>query len=133
MHPLRHNTYQNSLLDETSDLILSRLFVAIGIVPSRIGFTLLKDAVAVYCLGEKRLRTIQSTLASRHGISVSAVERDIRAIIETAAYRNQLYKLNSLLGVDMLNKGEPIPAKEFIALVSECLFDPRFRKKLLGE
>ncbi len=120
-----------SLWDAETDVILSRFFVHIGITPSRIGFALLKDAVALYSQGEHKMSAINRTLSERYGISVAAAERDTRAVIETAANRNELCKLNEIIGLPFVKHGAPIPSKEFIALVNECLRYPTFRSKLL--
>lgn len=115
-----------------NDLILSRFFVAIGITPSRMGFNLLKSSVFLYLDGKRTMREINGTLSNQTGKTKEAIERAVRSVIETSAERNTLFNINAIVGFDIVEKGSPIPAKEFIALVSECMLDPLFRQKMLS-
>ena len=119
------------LLSKTEDMLLSRFLSLVGIQPSRIGYSLIKDAVGLYLYGVKKMSTIQSQLSDTYKISRSAVERDIRSAIESAAMRDNLYNINSILGIDVLTKGEQISAKHFISLLAEYVNDPIVRKNLL--
>ncbi len=119
------------LLSKTEDMLLSRFLSLVGIQPSRIGYSLIKDAVGLYLYGIKKMSTIQSQLSDSYKISRSAVERDIRSAIESAAMRDSLYNINSILGIDVLAKGEQISAKHLISLLAEYVNDPIVRKNLL--
>ena len=119
------------LLSKTEDMLLSRFLSLVGIQPSRIGYSLIKDAVGLYLYGVKKMSTIQEQLSDTYKISRSAVERDIRSAIESAAMRDNLYNINSILGIDVLTKGEQLSAKHFISLLAEYVNDPIVRKNLL--
>ena len=119
------------LLDRHDEMLISRFLSTVGILPSRMGYTLIKDAVALFMYGVRKMSDIQAQLSETYKISCSAVERDIRSAIESACNSDSLCNINNILGINIIAPGEQMTAKYLISLISEYLYDPIVRKNLL--
>ena len=107
------------------DYTLSRLFLYLGFQPSRIGFDMLKSAVLLYRDGHRKLNDLFDSLAIKYDKSCYAIERNLRSMLDSAYLSGELYNINLLLGLPYLSKTQSLSTKEFLAIVSEYLDDPR--------
>ncbi len=119
------------LLSANEEMFISRFLSIVGIQSSRMGYKLLKDAIGLYTYGVRKMSSIHSQLSETYKISRSAVERDMRSAIEAAAVNDTLYRINAILGIEIISKGEPVSTKHFISLLSEYLNDPIARRNVL--
>ena len=128
---LKSNTIVHESLNTNLDFLLSRLFLLLGLQPSRIGFSLLKKAVVLYLDGMYRMHDIHLELKALYGNSIESSERNMRALIESACYHGDIVKINDVVGFTLFAENQALSTKEFIATICEYIVDPHVQAKLL--
>ncbi len=105
--------------NERLKLYCTHFMLRTGTSPSLKGFQLIRDAVALYYNGMRKMDDIQVALSKQYKISKSAVERNIRFILNGIYNRGAQFHLNNLIGYNLFLSSEPITAKQFLAMICE--------------
>ena len=108
-------------IDGEIDEFVTRIMIAMGILPSLNGYAYLKKAIEMYGTKDCNMNEICSEIAKRNSVSKASVERDMRTALNVSHNRELHKRINDYAGVVIVNGNEKLCVKEFIAVVSEVV------------
>ena len=117
--------------DEETNVILSGLFMTIGITPLFEGFRYIKDAVKRYKEYKGMMGALCESIAQRYGTVRGRVERDIRFAIQCAHIKGSLTNLNEVLDINYIKENECVSNKALVSLIAEYVDNEHFRYNVI--
>lgn len=113
---------------------ITSLLLASGLRASKMGFEYVKSAIPIYKMFNGNLELICEVLGKLYAIRKTAAGRDMRTAIFEAAERGWFRNFNDLVGYEILSGDEKkMKAKDYLAIMAQCVESKRIRNILLGE
>ena len=112
-----HYVCVNGEIDE----YVTRVMIAMGILPSLNGYAYLKMAIEMYITSDCNMNEICLTISGSEEVSKASVERDMRTALNVSHSRELHDRINDFAGTQVVNGNEKLCVKEFIAIMSEIV------------
>ena len=100
----------------------------------KIGFELVKCTILLYRYFDGCLERAYEALSELFKINKLALEKDVRMAIHEAEQGEKYLSLNALAGYKLFPEDKDMMTpKEFIAIMSECVYNEALRESLLNK
>lgn len=122
------------VIDASDKTFITSLLLASGLRASKMGFEYVKSAIPIYKMFNGNMELICEVLGKLYAIRKTAAGRDMRTAIFEAAERGWFRSFNDLVGYEILSGDEKkMKAKDYLAIMAQCVESKRIRNILLGE
>ena len=122
------------VIDGSDKTFITSLLLASGLRASKMGFEYVKSAIPIYKMFNGNMEAICEVLGKLYAIRKTAAGRDMRTAIFEAAERGWFRNFNDLVGYEILSADiEKMKAKDYLAIMAQCVESQRIKNILLGE
>lgn len=123
------------IIENSDRAYLTSLLTNGGVRTGKIGFELVKCTILLYRYFDGCLEHAYEALSELFKINKLAVEKDVRMAIREAKQQGEKYlSLNALAGYKLFPEDKDMMTpKEFIAIMSECVYNEALRESLLNK
>ena len=123
------------IIENADRAYLTSLLTNGGVRTGKIGFELVKCTILLYRYFDGCLEHAYEALSELFKINKLAVEKDVRMAIREAKQQDEKYlSLNALAGYKLFPEDKDMMTpKEFIAIMSECVYNEALRESLLNK
>ena len=122
------------IIENSDRAYLTSLLTNSGVRTGKIGFELVKCTILLYRYFDGCLERAYEALSELFKINKLAVEKDVRMAIHEAEQGEKYLSLNALAGYKLFPEDKDMMTpKEFIAIMSECVYNEALRESLLNK
>ncbi len=123
------------IIENADRAYLTSLLTNGGVRTGKIGFELVKCTILLYRYFDGCLEHAYEALSELFKINKLAVEKDVRMAIREAKQQGGKYlSLNALAGYRLFPEDKDVMTpKEFITIMSECVYNEALRESLLNK
>ena len=122
------------IIENSDRAYLTSLLTNSGVRTGKIGFELVKCTILLYRYFDGCLERAYEALSELFKINKLAVEKDVRMAIHEAEQGEKYLSLNALAGYRLFPEDKDMMTpKEFIAIMSECVYNEALRESLLNK
>ena len=122
------------IIENSDRAYLTSLLTNGGVRTGKIGFELVKCTILLYRYFDGCLEHAYEALSELFKINKLAVEKDVRMAIHEAEQGEKYLSLNALAGYKLFPEDKDMMTpKEFIAIMSECVYNEALRESLLNK
>ena len=122
------------IIENADRAYLTSLLINGGVRTGKIGFELVKCTILLYRYFDGCLERAYEALSELFKINKLAVEKDVRMAVHEAEQGEKYLSLNALAGCRLFPEDKDMMTpKEFIAIMSECVYNEALRESLLNK